>query len=340
MYRERHLLNSAVQTAEKLVRALRKHKKEAVVTKCIEELNRKRRYVEEHRARERKRLEKIKLKKEREELKRKIKEDQLKAKQELAAKRLQEKKERDELKKRLKREKAEQKEAARLAREEKKQKEKEMKELEREKKKKEKLVKKRMGSAAITSFFSKSPTSSSKDAAATTTENDVEKTSTSSKKRRNLFASFAPVAKRIGTKVPKGYMFFMSHEIPYNAETARPARLRKKRSGRDKTTIVNGRRPLALDPSKNYDMDSDEEWAEQGESLSGDSDIEETTHEENDYEMDDWLCSDEDVEYVGAENNDTGNGDVVDESKTSSTGVQEIRPRKWKPKTKSGMYSG
>ena len=157
-------------------------------------------------------------------------------------------------------------------------------------------------------------------------------TSTSSKKRRNLFASFAPVAKRIGTKVPKGYMFFMSHEIPYNAETARPARLRKKRS----KTIVNGRRPLALDPSKNYDMDSDEEWAEQGESLSGDSDIEETTHEENDYEMDDWLCSDEDVEYVGAENNDAGNGDVVDESKTSSTGAQEIRPRKWKPKTKSG----
>ena len=128
----------------------------------------------------------------------------------------------------------------------------------------------------------------------------------------------------------------MSHEIPYNAETARPARLRKKRS----KTIVNGRRPLALDPSKNYDMDSDEEWAEQGESLSGDSDIEETTHEENDYEMDDWLCSDEDVEYVGAENNDAGNGDVVDESKTSSTGAQEIRPRKWKPKTKSGMYSG
>ena len=41
-----------------------------------------------------------------------------------------------------------------------------------------------------------------------------------------------------------------------------------------------------------FDMDSDEEWAEQGESLSGDSDIEETTHEENDYEMDDWLCSD------------------------------------------------
>ena len=73
LYRERALLSSVVNAAEKLVRALRQHKKEAVVTKCIEELNRKRRYVEEHRAREAKRLEKIKLKKEREELKRKIK---------------------------------------------------------------------------------------------------------------------------------------------------------------------------------------------------------------------------------------------------------------------------
>jgi len=332
LYRERTLLSSVLKAVQTLIRALRNHKDETTVIKKIEDLKRKRQYVDEHRMRETKRLEKIRLKKEREELRKKLKEDQRRIKEQAATKRLEEKKKRDELKEQLKKQKEAQKEALRLAREEKKQKEKEMRELEREKKKKEKIIKKRMGAKAITSFFSKSPASSKTNHVANTTD-DIDGTLTTTKetKRRNLFSSFVPIAKRTGTKVPKGYMFFMSHEIPYNAEAARPARLRKRRSG-DKT--VTGRRPFSLHQSKDYDMDSDEEWAEQGESLSGDSEIDEPTQEEDDYQMDDWLCSDEEVEYVGSTGVDTETSPSSPQDTTTTK--TNLVPRKWKPKKKKG----
>ena len=91
-------------------------------------------------------------------------------------------------------------------------------------------------------------------------------------------------------------------------------------------TRLSGRQPLRQDVRVfNYDIDSEEEWEEgEGESLSDDdNDDDANKEEEANYEVDDWLCEDDEIVYKGP---------GAEEEEDDAEGGAEIIPRKYTPK--------
>ena len=172
----------------------------------------------------------------------------MKAKQELAAKRLQEKKERDELKEKLKKKRLSRKRQL-VLREEKKQKEKEMKELEREKKKEGKVGKETYGLCSNHVVLLQESRHRPRMLRLPRIPRPKMWRRHRHRHRRRSVVIFSHrllllrnVSER---KFQKGTCF--SCRTKSLTMLRQPGlRLRKKRS----KTIVNGRRPLALDPSK------------------------------------------------------------------------------------------
>eukprot|EP00941_MAST-03F_sp_MAST-3F-sp1_P004923 g4923.t1 len=80
---------------------------------------------------------------------------------------------------------------------------------------------------------------------------------------------------------------------------------------RKRSSTVSRRKPFAKDKTMDYEVDSDEEWEDcpDGEDVEFSDDEEEKEEKEADYELDDWLCSDEEMEYVGNEGESSQDGD-------------------------------